>query len=295
MSFEVTQSASPDTDAPAIPARDAASEFPSFDRADRLISLLSSVGVEIKGQNVADLGTGYGFLALGAARAGAATVQAVDANPDRLARVAERAETAGADVRCLQANLLEPVRELRPASLAFLVGVVEYAGLWDHTRPVQELQRQVFATAFEALGDGGTLVFGSKNRIWPRFLWDDVHTRRPLLNVLPRSWADAMSNRMYGKPYRHHIHSPWKWREMLRSVGFRKVETYLPHFSYQFPLLLERKPSFHDVGRIRDLGLSEAEREAALNRLWWVKSVLMASGATLRVPLAQSVVLKATK
>jgi release factor glutamine methyltransferase len=52
-------------------------------------------GLDLKGKSVADVGTGSGVLALAAARAGAASVLAVDINPNAVLSAKENAEING--------------------------------------------------------------------------------------------------------------------------------------------------------------------------------------------------------
>jgi SAM-dependent methyltransferase len=279
----------------AIPARDTETEFRVFDRGSRFLELLEGMDIDVRGKRVVDLGTGYGFLALAAARAAASSVTAVDVDADRLAQVKRRAETEGLAVTTVQANLLDPTANLPGSDLAFLIGVVEYAGLWDTTAPIKELQRRVFTTAYNALEPGGQLIFGSKNRLWPALAVRDVHTRLPLVNVLPRGLADKLSQRVRGVPYRHHIHSPRAWSGLVSAAGFRKVEVFFPFFSYQLPVLIEQRPSFASMRRLARMHKGAEEEEAAFGRRWLVKSLVMATAGTLRVPLSHSIHIRATK
>src|SRR5215468_9217484 len=52
-------------------------------------------GIDLVGKRVADVGTGSGILALAAARAGAASVVALDINPNAAMAAAENAHTNG--------------------------------------------------------------------------------------------------------------------------------------------------------------------------------------------------------
>jgi SAM-dependent methyltransferase len=281
--------------APCIPARDDATELADFHRAQRFLELLGTVGVSVAGRRIADLGTGYGSIAIECARAGAAEVLALDADDDRLAEVRRRADAAGVQLDTRHANLLSPPADLHQADLAFLIGVVEYAGLWDQGESVHALQRSVLATAHTVLGEGGTLVLGSKNRLWPRFAVADVHTRLPLVNVLPRRAADRLSRAMSGRPYRHHVHSPTGWRRLLVESGFRDVRTYIPYFSYQLPILISERPSLKLLKSIAALTLSSTEDAAARGARWRAKAVLMGVAGHLRLPVSHSVVMVARK
>jgi len=280
---------------PTIPARDDASEFTTFERGARFISLLEELGVTVRERRVIDLGAGYGSIAIAAAQAGAASVVACDVNVERLSAVAQRAARAGVEVETCRANLLEPSHRIPPADVALLIGVVEYAGLWDMEVSPEDLQTRVFRTAYSALGTGGVLVFGSKNRAWPRFLFKDIHTGRPLVNALPRTLADMLSRRIDGRPYRHYLHTPHGWSGLLRAAGFRKLTIYHPYFSYQFPVKIVERPSFRMISDLRRLRLHSDERAVAMGSLWFPKALLMALSALARVTLSQSVIIKAEK
>lgn len=283
------------TTQPRIPARDDAEQFSEYCRPRRFLDLLAPLGVDVQGARIADLGTGFGSTAIECARSGAREVIAFDANLERLAIVDERAAAAGVRVETRQINLLSPPVEGGEVDVAFLIGVVEYAGLWDETKEPSDLQRQVFQTALSILRPGGVLVFGSKNRIWPRFIVEDPHTHLPLVNVLPRRAADALSWRMRRTPYRHHIHGARKWESLLRETGFRQVRGYRPYFSYQLPVLIPNRPSLRLVSTIRNLPLSDEEARAARGPRWLPKSLLMGLTGDLGLPVSHSVLMLAWK
>lgn len=280
---------------PTIPARDDAREFTTFERGARFISLLDGLDVNVRDRRVLDLGTGYGSLAIAAGRAGAASVVACDANSDRLSEVARRAAAAGVKVETRRENFLDPSNRIPPADVALLIGVVEYAGLWDYEPPVEDLQVRVFQTAYSAVSPGGVLVFGSKNRAWPRFFFKDIHTGRPFVNSIPRALADMFSLRIDGRPYRHHVHTPGGWSRLLRAAGFRKLTLYYPYFSYQFPVKIVERPSFLQIPSLRKLTLNAEERAVTMGSLWLPKAALMSFGALAGVPVSQSVIIKAEK
>jgi SAM-dependent methyltransferase len=281
--------------APWIPARDDAKELAHFRRAQRFLDLLSTIGVTVRGRRVADLGTGYGSIAIECARAGAANVVALDADAERVAEVQGRARTAGVLVDTRQANLLSPPADVSTADVAFLIGVVEYAGLWDEGQPVRALQRRVVSTAHAALREGGTLVFGTKNRLWPRFVIDDVHTHLPFVNVLPRGAADRVSRALTDGPYRHHLHSPGGWAKLVTEAGFREVRLYVPYFSYQLPILITERPSLRLVTTVGTMHLAPEDDAAARGSLWLIKALLMGVAGHLRLPLSHSVLVIARK
>ncbi len=69
---------------PSIPALDDRVELPGVPRGEHFIELLASIGVQVEGRHLADLGSGFGSIAIAAAQAGAASVAALDASADRL-------------------------------------------------------------------------------------------------------------------------------------------------------------------------------------------------------------------
>jgi SAM-dependent methyltransferase len=278
-----------------IPVRDDATELRTFRRGERVIDLLREAGIDVAGKNVVDLGAGFGSLSIAAAKAGAKNVVAVDVHAVRLEAIAARAEAQGVGVRVHRANLLESVVDVRDADVALLMGVVEYAGLWDRDAPVRELQRRVFKTAFDCLGPGGHLVFASKNRLWPRFVVKDANTGQPLVNVLPRCLADRLSLRLAGVPYRHHIQSPRSWARAMREVGFDSVDCFFPFLSYQLPLRLSRHPALSDLRLARARIQTTEEYDCAWGRLGSLRAAFMVGCAALRLPIAHSLVAIAAK
>lgn len=274
---------------------DDATDFRRYDRSAHFLEILKSIDVNLAGKNVADLGTGFGSLAFAAARAGATYTLAIDANPDRVDEVKRRAAEAHLEVDARVANLLLPLEDIPKMDVAFLVGVVEYAGLWDLSQPVETLQKRVIENAYRILSPGGMLVMATKNRLWPAFLIKDIHTEQPLVNGLPRPLADRFSNTISGTPYREHIHTPNHWKHMALDVGFRSVQTYFPYFSYQYPLHLSQRPSLSDYGNL-NLGQLPADiRRVAGVRFPRLKTMIAASTATLGLPVTQSVMIHAIK
>jgi SAM-dependent methyltransferase len=279
------------------PVRDDAREFRTFDRGMYFVEALNGLDIPVQGRRVADLGTGFGSIAIAMAKVGAAHVLAVDAHPDRVREVTARAREAGVSLETAQVNLLQPVDPSLANSfqVALLIGVVEYAGLWDLDESVEALQQRVLEHAYQLLDTGGTLILGTKNRLWPRYAVRDAHTRRPLVNALPRRWADRLSRRLDGGPYRQHIHSPAGWERVLRAVGFRAVTCYYPYFSYQFPVRTVAKPGLNDLRILAGQPVPPEVARTAIGRLWLPKALLMIFSSTLGMPMSGSLIIKAEK
>jgi SAM-dependent methyltransferase len=278
-----------------IPVRDDAAEFATFARGFRTLECLSEIGIDVPGRRVVDLGAGYGSLSIAAARRGASSVLAVDVHPRRLAEIQARATDHGVEVDVLRLNLLSGWPAEPTADLAFLFGVVEYAGLWSDSGSPSDLQLELLRTAYGALRPGGRLVLGTKNRAWPGFAIRDVHTGQPLVNVLPRRAADRWSQRRDGTAYRHHLHAPRGWATLLEAAGFEQATAYVPYFSYQFPIKLTRRPVPSDIAEVKRLAPTGAQRAAALGRVPTLKGALMATAAAVRLPISHSSVIVATR
>lgn len=278
-----------------IPVRDDAIEFPEIDRASLLLDALEQQGISVTAEDVIDLGAGMGSLSLGAVRRGARSVTAYDVNQARLDEVQNRARAAGLDVETSQLNLLDGSPGQNVADLAFMIGVVEYAGLWNEARSVEALQIQVLRTAWEMLRPGGVLVLGTKNRVWPKLIISEVHTHQPLVAVLPRSLADRLNRHLDGEPYRHHLHSSAGWSRLLQNAGFRSIQRFVPYFSYQFPLELSAQPCFADRKRIETLLTTHPEYRQFAGRAWKPKLLLSSLSQHAHVTVSQSLMFIAQK
>lgn len=282
-----------------VPAHDDVLAAPAANRGATVARLLGDdVGVVFDGAAVLDLGCGYGSIALAAVALGA-DVTAMDRDRDRLSTLEARAHTAGLNVDLVHGELASlPFADNR-FDVAFLLGVVEYAGLGDDRRSVRSSQAQVLAEAHRVLRPGGTLILGSKNRLWPPFALRDPHVGLPLVNVLPRRAADVMSRCIGGARYRQHIYSRTGWRRLLQTAGFARVECFVPVFSYQYPVAILRDPQFRDfqqaLRRSRDLSPQYVARAALAGRRGLVKAIVASAGERLSISLTHGVLLKATK
>jgi SAM-dependent methyltransferase len=280
-----------------IPALDDASVVPLSDRGGRFWDTLERIGISIQGRRVVDLGAGFGSLSLAAARRGAAQVVAIDVHHARLQELRRKQLREPGVVYVLRADITSPPLRDGSADVVLLVGVVEYAGLWDHQQSVSDLQRLIIEKAYSILKPEGLLVLASKNRLWPRFALADPHTGDPIVNALPRGIANIITRlRGHGR-YRHHIHSPAAWRALAMEAGFSRVQVLYPIFSYQFPLLVTPRPSLAALKVLspRIATMPDSERTVVVGRVWRAKTALMILAHKLRLPLSHSVLVLARK
>jgi release factor glutamine methyltransferase len=121
--------------------------------------------LDLRGKRVADVGTGSGILALAAAKAGAASVLAVDINPHAAQATMENAHTNGfgGSIRAIGSNLLSTVTP-RPLFDIILSSPPSFAGeprdladrAW-HAGPNYRDIALLFAQARERLASDGCM------------------------------------------------------------------------------------------------------------------------------------------
>lgn len=182
-----------------------------------------------------DIGCGAGVIARGLSRQ-FGNVIGLDRNPDNVALATQLTEESGLyNVVYKQGIATQLPVEDGTADLALLNGVLEWVGLNDKGEKPQLLQRQVLREAARVLKPNGLLYLAIENRWHPRTLLRDPHTHLPLVNALPRPFADIISNRMVGRPFQAYIYGHAKLQRLVADAGFGKLDVYVTFPGYQHP------------------------------------------------------------
>jgi SAM-dependent methyltransferase len=238
-------------------------------RGDWLLAHLSGAGA-VLGQRLLDIGCGYGGLSVAYAKAGRTAV-AMDVRARNVEVVRDRhraGEGREGSVRPIVASAFDiPLRDAT-VDLVLMIGVIEWLGYADRSRRVPEAQRAALEECRRVLRPGGSLVVGTKNRLFPRYFWRDAQTGRPFVNALPTAWADWMSSRLWGTRHRSRIYALRGWRRLITDAGLVLRRVFVPVFNYQFPLVLAapwRRVSIDGQLRAATHGLDPALRYAAID------------------------------
>jgi SAM-dependent methyltransferase len=238
-------------------------------RGEWLLDALAKANVPL-GRRLLDVGCGYGGISLAYARGGR-TAFAMDIREQNLSVVRSRTakgEAVDGTIVPLGGSALEvPLRE-ESVDLVLLIGVLEWVGYSRRTGPVSDLQRRALRECARVVRPGGRLVIGTKNRLFPRYLWSDAQVRKPIVNGLPHGVAHLVSRILWGEPYRSRIYSLWGWRRLIAQAGLTVRDVYVPVFNYQFPLVLRRPwqaAALDEELRRRASDLSDDLRRAAID------------------------------
>jgi SAM-dependent methyltransferase len=204
-----------------------------------LHALEHTLGISANGRVLADIGCGYGGVSLAWAERGGRAI-AIDKGRANLSILRTRiaTKTLRRRVTPLQTSALQLPLESSSADIALMSGVLEWIGYTSEQAPVGQLQSTALREAFRILKPGGTLVIGTKNRLFPRYSWRDGQVGLPLLNALPRRAADWLCRRLRPHGYRAHIYSYWGWKRLLARAGITNSTIWIPLFTYQYPLAL---------------------------------------------------------
>lgn len=120
--------------------------------------------------------------------------------------------------------------------IIILVGVFEYLPLAFPEYSIQDVQHRILGEFHRVLKAGGHLYIGTKNRFgWPYWKGGADHNRLRFGPILPRGFANRLTQYFYRKPYRIIVDSLPSYRELLQDAGFNNSRFYWPIPGYQFP------------------------------------------------------------
>ncbi len=164
----------------------------------------------------------------------------------------------------LDANAAFPFRP-GIANAVIVSGLLEWVACSKEGVPL-EVQRAFLDKTFSLLAPEGRLYLAIENRYWfPYFLGAlDLHTRQPLVSILPRRLARALSMLMSGKDYRAHTYSMAEYLRLLKETGYRRVKVSYPQPDYVQPRKVE--VLLDDVDLTRPLAEVMAAARGARNK-----------------------------
>jgi len=160
---------------------------------EHLCPMLDAYQLQMAGRQVLEFGCNVGASAIVFASLGA-TVSAVDVEPEwaDLARLNARRYGCSVEVVCVPDTRRLPFKDAQ-------FDVVNCASVLEYVAPVHlpVVQREID----RVVKPGGRIVVtGTSSRLWPK----EIHSRRWLVNYLPRQW-----DRWMGKSYDRGV---WPWQ-----------------------------------------------------------------------------------
>jgi SAM-dependent methyltransferase len=191
---------------------------------------------------VADIGCGWGFASQRCLEKGCRVV-GTDNAMRRLEFCRNRFEQQSFGDRFvgveLDVNRQLPFR--RGSFRAVIVsGLMEWLPCTAAGRP-DEIQASFLRQCFEILGPEGRAYVAIENRFWGWYFAGalDLHSRQPLVSILPRRLARALSMLMSGEDYRAHTYSILGYLRMFKRAGFRRLDILYPRPDYVQPKRIE--------------------------------------------------------
>lgn len=192
------------------------------------------------------------ILDLGAGMGGIATELAKKFRVVALEGVAERAQFIA--IRGNQDSLTQNlavvngnVNSVRFApgqfDAAVVSGLLEWVGLFDLTKPVDDVQVDFLTSLRRLLKPGGVVYVGIENRTgWDQFRGAYDHSGLKYTSLLPRSlatmackYASDRYRSEHNTGYRTYTYTHWGYRKLFHRAGLRIRSTHISLFGYDYP------------------------------------------------------------
>ena len=189
---------------------------------------------------VLDIGSGWGAVAFGLARA-VKEVVAFDATPENLYFIdIRRKQMDVRNVHPVQGDLINYPYLPFPDDYfdaVSMIGVLEWVGDATGELDPRQVQLRVLKKVRTAIKPGGCLYLAIENRFgYPYFLGKrDEHSGLRFATILPRWLANWYSWHVRRKPYRVYTHSCAALEKLVLDAGFTRLNLYCPVAGYQMP------------------------------------------------------------
>jgi len=192
----------------------------------------------IKNPKVLDIGAGFGAISIGLARKFDTT--SIDVNPYTLKFIKYRAEQEKVKINLKKIKNLVYGLPIKAFDIIVMNGVLEWVGC-DLKGDVESIQKKALKNVFKVLKKKGLLFLAIENRLaFDWFKGKTSHVPIKFIDLIPRKLADWVSLKKRGEKFRVYIYSKWKYKTILKNIGFKKIKFYTAYPNYQKPIKISR-------------------------------------------------------
>jgi SAM-dependent methyltransferase len=193
------------------------------------------------GSRVLDIGSGLGLIATELAQR--YQVTAMEGVWERARLTALRGEQDGLHNLFVINGDINNVR-LKPGQFDAIIvnGVLEWVGLFDLSRPPEQVQQTFLEQLRDLLAPGGLIYLAIENRIGlAMFLGTEDHSGRKYTSLMPRFMArwvcsrDVEHRAESNLGYRTYTYSYWGYSQLFERSGLRIKKAYVPRTGYITP------------------------------------------------------------